>query len=359
MNDPVETLVTRSLEAQAEAAPSDAMLLGTVHRRLRRRRRARTAGAAVLACAAVVVASVGIHSWARPDGAPAPSAAQPPPGWHWESYANVEVQVPDAWQEISAGRLTTCLEKRPPWNSWVGRPSLLPTIAMGCGQEVSTLADRVPYLLFTVNATPGVKQYDGGWTREVRSIGSLQLEVFGTDAAVRERVLGSARVIKGADSNGCAPTHAVATQPSYRPTGEGLNSVGTVESIAICAYNSVASAGIPPLLASAALTGDQAREVGTALRTAPETGAAKTSRSDTPEPLSGANCRADAPEVFLLQVRGDRGSQEVVVRLNGCGPFDIDDGVDFRQPTKPAVGPLVTALGRPQSPGPFLTNLLK
>ncbi|GAB2568427.1 hypothetical protein [Kribbella endophytica] len=361
MNDPAETLVTESLESHAASAPSDATLLGTVHRRLRRRRRARSAGVAVLACAAVAVAGVGIRSLVHPTAAPGPTAsiAQPPPGWHWESYANVEVQVPDQWTEISAGRLTTCASKRPAWDGWVGRPSALPTIAMGCGSEVSALADRVPYLLFTFNETPGVKQYDAGWTREVRAVGALQVEVFGADAAVRTRVLDSARTIDGVDSNGCAPAHAVATQPSYRPTGKGLASVGTAESIQICAYKSAASSRIPPLLASASLSGDQARDVGAALRAAPESGAFTTSHPDRPATVKGALCLTGDPEVFVLRVRSDRGAQEVVVRLNGCGPFDIDDGVDFRVPTKPAVEPLVTAVGRPQSPGPFLTNLLK
>jgi hypothetical protein len=365
MNDPAETLVTETLETHAASAPSDATLLGTVHRRLRRRRRARTAGAVVLACAAVVVAGAGIRTLTRPDGAP--PVAQPPAGWHWESYANVEVQVPDQWTEINAGRLATCPAEKPRMAGWVGRPSMLPEPAMGCpvavrgGVTAGEPANRVPYVLFDFNAAPGVTQYDAGWTQEVRAVGALKVAVFGTDAAVRAQVLGSARVIDGVDSNGCAPAHAGAAQASYRPSGKGLTSVGTVESIQICSYRSeLQPAQVPPLLASAELTGDQARDVGLALRTAPETGASLTSKPREPMPVKGVICQTSSTEELLvLRVKGDRGSQEVVVRLNGCSPFDVDDGVDFRQPTKPSIGPLVTAVGRPQSPGPFLTNLLK
>lgn len=363
MNDPAETLVTESLETHAASAPSDATLLGTVHRRLRRRRQARTAGAVVLGCAVVAVAGVGIHSLTRPDTAP--PVAQPPAGWHWESYANVEVQVPDQWTEISAGRLATCPAEKLRSDGWVGRPSMLSQLATGCGvvaqgaADVGEAANRVPYVLFDFNAAPGVTQYDAGWTKEVRAVGALKIAVFGTDASVRAQVLDSARVIDGVDSNGCAPTHAVATQSSYRPTGKGLTSVGVADSIQICAYNAAGSAQIPPLLASASLSGDQARDVSTALRTAPEAGAFATSRSGEPVTVQGSICRAGHPEVFVLRVRGDRGTQEVVVRLNGCGPFDVDDGVDLRVPTKAAAQPLVTAVGRPQSPGTFLTNLLK
>ncbi|GAA1531644.1 hypothetical protein [Kribbella lupini] len=369
MNDPAETLVTRSLESHAGSAPSDATLLGTVHRRLRRRRRARTAGAAVLACAAVAVVGVGIHSLVRPEVAPAPSVAQPPAGWHWESYANVEVQVPDAWTEINAGHLATCPKEKARMAGWVGRPSMLPGIAMGCGVfvgggvDVGAPANRVPYVLFDFNAAPGVTRYDAGWTKEVRAVGALKVEVFGTDDAVRERVLASARVIEGADSNGCAPTHPVATQPSYRPAGDGLASVGTVESIGICAYNSTPYPRVPPLLASAGLTGDQAREVGAALLDAPLPDIAATSEDETGRtPLSSTHssrCATSDNEVLVLQVRGDRGEQEVVVRLDSCGPLDTNDGQRIRLLTKASAGPLLDAVGRPEERGPLLTRLLK
>ncbi len=366
MNDPAETLVTESLESHAASAPSDATLLGTVHRRLRRRRRARTAGAAVLACAAVVVAGVGIHTLTQPDTAP--PVAQPPTGWHWESYANVEVQVPDQWTEISAGRLATCPAEKPRLTGWVGRPSMLPTLAMGCGDsvdggDVGTPANRVPYVLFDFNAAPGVRRYDAGWTKEVRAVGALKVEVFGTDAAVRSRVLESARVIDGVDSNGCAPTHPAATGAAGRPAGAGLASIGTAESIRICAYTTRVLPRIPPLQASASLSGTEAGTVGAALRDAPLPEVRPASGEPNGKtPLSSTHssgCQTTDRELLVLTLDGDRGDQEVVVRLAPCGPFYTDDGHEIRTLTKDSIRPLIDAVGRPEELGPLLESILK
>lgn len=363
MNDPAETLVTESLESHAGSAPSDALLLSTVHRRLRRRRRARTAGGVVLACAAVAVVGVGLRSLVQPAGSEPAPVAQPPAGWHWESYANLEVQVPDGWKEIGSSVRTTCPAEKPPWDGWVGRPSMLPGPALGCPVPVAGTrpvlppAYRVPYVRFTFDASRGVTQYEDGWTKEVRSFGPLQVEVFGTDPAVRARVFDSARTINGVDSNGCAPTRTIGD--ANRPSGKGLAAIGTVDSIAVCAYNSTPSPRIPPLVASAELTGDQARAVGVALRTAPEPGPRPTKASgDVKANLHQCQDFGDR-EVLVLRVHGDRGTQEVVVRLSGCGPFDTDDGKTFRDLTKESVGPLVDAVGRPERRSPFLTNLLK
>ncbi|MEV6282852.1 hypothetical protein [Kribbella sp. NPDC051770] len=364
MNDPAETLVTESLTRHAEEAPPDETLLGSVHRRLRRRRRVRSAGVGVLACAAVVVAGVGLRSVVQPqDVGP---VAQPAAGWHWESYANVELQAPDGWKDIGAGPRATCPSTKAAMNGWVGRPSMLASPAIGCPVAVAgssvvlpELAYRVPYVLFSSDETPGVKQYDAGWTREVRAIGGVKIEVFGPDAAVRERVFASARTIDGVDSRGCAPSHSAATDQRVRPKGGGLADVGAVRSIAVCAYRLGPGTAVPPLLASAELTGDQAREVGAALTTAPALGSkALTTTGD--HPVSVRQCPQGAtPEVLVLRVHGDRGAQEVVVRLAGCGPFDTDDGTTFRNLTKESVGPLLETVGRPEVRGLFLTNLLK
>ncbi|GAB3822730.1 hypothetical protein [Kribbella italica] len=367
MNDPAETLVTESLEAHAASAPSDAALLGTVHRRLRRRRRARSTGAVVLVCAAVAVAGVGLRTLVHPaDPGPGPTAsiAQPPPGWHWESYADVEVQVPDTWAEIGAGPLSTCPDQKPPVQGWVGRPTMLTTFLSACG-NLPPASERVPYLLFDFNATAGVTQYDAGWTKEVRRVGVMGLTAFGADDAVRARVLDSARKIDGADSNGCAPTHRAATDAVVRPAGPGLTAIGAVESIRICAYRTQQLASVPPLLASAGLTGDQARTVGAALRDAPMLPNVMTSSKDqaAKRPLSSTHsskCLTTSDnEILVVQLHGDRGDQEVVVRLASCGPLDTDDGRRVRSLTKASVGPLLDAVGRPEDRSPLLERLLK
>jgi hypothetical protein len=363
MNDPTEALITQSLESHAADAPSDDTLLSGVHTRLRRRRLARTTGAVVLACAAVATAVTGVHSLAdNVSPSPAPSVAQPPPGWHWESYSNIQVQVPDGWREGSASPLWACMKKKPAGPE-IGRPIIFlvsPMDAHGCGVEAPALALRVPHLFFDFNPRAGIFPRDHGWTEETRVIDGLGLSVFSDDDAVRRRILDSATLINGTDVNGCAPSHPAALRPDLRPaSGSGLSSIGEVESLQICAYWTGAGLDRPPLLASAEISGDRARAVGDALLAAPEVATGWETAGDPNLRLTGVLCGVGTTEILVLKVHGGEGDQEVLVRYTECVGNGFDDGTTVRRLTKAALQPLLTAVGRPEAMTPFIEQLLR
>ena len=362
MNDSTEALISQSLESHAADAPSDDTLLSGVHTRLRRRRFARTTGAVVLACAAVATAVTGIQSLTdEVSPAPAPSVAQPPPGWHWESFSNVQVQVPDSWRDIGASPGWACTEKKPAGPE-IGRPSLgiMPTAASGCLVEAPALALRVPHLFFDLNPRAGTFPRDHGWTEETRVIDGLGLSVFSDDDAVRRRILDSATLINSTDVNGCAPSHPAALRPDLRPaSGSGLSSVGEVESVQVCAYRTGYGPDRPPLLASAEISGDRARAVGDALLAAPEVATGWETAEDPNLVLTRALCQDGATEILVLKVHGGEGDQEVLVRYAECSGNGFDDGTTVRRLTKAALQPLLTALGPPQVMTPFIEQILR
>ena len=346
MTDPTETLLARSLANHATEAPSDASLLADVHTRLSRRRRARTAGAAVLACAAVATAITGINNLTHeiaPSPAPA-TVAQPAKGWHWESYSNIQIQVPDSWRDGSFSPLWPCRGGKPAGPT-VGRPTMGVVPAMACMSSAPPVAERVDHVFFNVYQQAGVFARGNGWTEETKVFGTVGVSVFTTDDALRKKILDSAQLITGTDAYGCTPSSPAVGNTHWRPeTGNGIAALGEVKSIEICAYRGTASANQPPpLLAGAQLTGDDARAVGEALREAPELGGTAASGEKTT-----AGCLVEDPEILVLRLRGSSGDQEVISRFTQCNVTGLDDGFITRAWTKPALKPVVGAVNRPQ-----------
>jgi hypothetical protein len=358
MNDSTEALISQSLESHAADAPSDDTLLFGVHTRLRRRRFARTTGAVVLACAAVATAVTGVHSLTDDvSPAPAPSVAQPPPGWHWESYSNVQVQVPEDWDYGVTGSPPCLVEKvqRP----YVGRPGAVRRI--GCSNALPPLAYRASYLWFDTKSRnpamtaraaeigivdgtrkPGVQPADHGWVEETRLVDGLQITVLSDDDSLRRRILDSARVIDGSDANGCTPDHPLAHQPHGRPASTGgLESLGSVKSVAVCRYaiGTGAADRRAPLIASSAVTGYAAAALVGAVTSAPEgSGPNDTGCIDT-----------YGSDILVLKVRGSNRDQEVLIRYSGCNFNGTDDGVKLRQLTANLLQPILTGIHRPST----------
>ncbi|TWD81607.1 hypothetical protein FB561_2723 [Kribbella amoyensis] len=362
MNDPTESLVTRSLADHAADAPADTTLLGDVHRRLRRRRFARTAGAVVVACAAVATAITGVHGLTE-SSPPESNVVATRPGWHWESYANVQLQVPDSWKGQDYSHLWNCPESKTD-GPIVGRPTLGPVVAMACVPRagavpaaevgVPPVADRVSHVFFDSDARPGAYARGSGWVEETRVIGGTAVSVFTDDDALRRTILDSARVITGTDVNGCQPTSRFASDRAARPsTGRGLDAVGDVRSIAVCAYLASPLQGRPPLLASATLTGATAYEVGAALKA--------TTTGRPPVLTTGQACQiVGQEEILVLVVTGTAAEEQVVVRYQGCSGDDgFDDGTDLRPLTKPGLKPLLEAVDRPSVSPAHLADLLR
>lgn len=348
-------LITRALTAYADLAPSGDTLLADVRYRMRRRHRVRAAGTGVLACTAVAASVTGVGVFrdgpvAAPSSIPATVPADGPvsqsadPGWHWESFHTVQVQVPDSWKDTLYTHLWTCrsgpgYKPKLPLSPLVGRGYRGAVLAMSCG-PVSPLDERVPHLWFgEVNRSPGVYRYDHGWLEEVRIVNGVHLSAFGNDHALLRRILDSAVAIDGTDAYGCSPTAPGVVTDGLRPNGPGLDGIGEVESVRICGYS---VGGLPKkftLLAGAAITGSSARQVVDALRAAPAG--------------SGPNheYHCEFPQVrddLLVTVRGTAGEQEVLVRFDSCTQNGIDDGTTARQLTRDALLPLVRTLYSPR-----------
>ncbi|MEQ7126411.1 hypothetical protein ABN034_18000 [Actinopolymorpha sp. B11F2] len=303
--------------------------------------------ACVLAAAAVAALILGVR-WLAPvptegaAGGMTGGMAEGATAMRGESYGGVEVQVPASWGYGTTG-WPPCLQKASD-SPYVGRPvGGIPLIA--CKEKVAPLDKRKAYLWFdTYRATPGVRSHDGGWAEETRVVAGVTLTVFTDDAALRERMLDSARKVRETDTYGCPVDHRITTGPDVRPdpgTG-GLATVGQVESITVCRYALDRGQNVAPqpVLSASRLTGPATRKLVDAVRAAPEGGG----------PNEPQNCSADwafGEEVIVLLVHGER-EQEVFVRYSGCDAHGIDDGATLRALTADVVRPLLRG---PHAPG--------
>jgi hypothetical protein len=357
--DRAEVALRDALERRAADAPRPGELIERVRER-RQRRRWRTAGPAVLAAAAVVVV-LAVAAWpgGRGGTGPAPGPKPEPAassnssnssnssdaaaaGWRWESYGGIEVQVPGAWTDGITGSPPCLVDqegKRPA--PYVGRPGAVP--AIGCAKPVPELPNRSPYVwLGDSGAKPGSQDHGHGWVTETRDVHGVLITVFAADAALRERILGSARRIGKTDTYGCQPDDPNSSQPEARPKpGTALADVGNVEQIAICTYaiDSRADAGLPSI-ASSRLTGQAAQAAVDAILAAPA-GSGPNDRG------SCATDYAYGDQITVLHVRGDQATADVIVRYSGCDHHGTDDGEIVRQLTKDVAQRVITGPHKP------------
>ncbi|MFI5696551.1 hypothetical protein ACIA58_32145 [Kribbella sp. NPDC051586] len=318
--DRSERLIANSLSKHAADAPSDDRLLEGVHARLRRRRTGRTIGAVVIAAAAVATAITATHLQLRTD----PQIAQnPQPGWRWESFRTVQVQVPARWTQYVSG---------PAPCTFLGN-SAVPTIGRlngwpaskvyTCNTAVLPLARRQPYLWFNDVQAPGIKRYDGGWTEETRMVGGVKLSVLTKDDSLRRTILDSARPITGTDYYGCT-----ARQPADGPTGKPT---AQITAASICEYWNGS------LIAGSDVPSDKALALADQLLNA-----------STPRPApQPASCQDEARE-YVIHLRADNQSWPVHVRYTVCsidnwpgldlirsGPHQQIQGADLFDSVKP------------------------
>jgi len=317
--DASEKLIAEALSKHASDAPSDHDLLSTVHYRLHRRRTGRMLGAAVLAAAVVATAITATHSLQtelRSD----PQVARPgpaAPGWRWESYKTVQVQVPATWTQYISGPApcTTLADQAVPTigrlNGWLGHTNLYT-----CSDPVMPLAARQPYVWFDDVQAPGTKQYDAGWTEETRLVSGVKVSVLTKDDAIRRRILDSARPITGTDTYGCTPADPGGPTPVTPADG--------VTSIDICEYWQGS------LVAGSSLPGDRVAEVARRL-SAPQ------SPLGTPAP----GCDDKAARAFVMIVHTAEKSWPVRMTYSTCVISDAPSALDLvrdgvhrqRQPT--------------------------
>ncbi|GAA1594050.1 hypothetical protein GCM10009789_55170 [Kribbella sancticallisti] len=339
-----ESVLTETLDRHAAEAPADDALLSGVHRRLRRRRTGRTISVAVLACAAVA-AGVSVGNSLTPEVTPAQSPVAEPQStpvgeaemaakrlsnqhagatsWRWESYKNVQVQVPASWNNYVSGP-APCAQ-----GPTVGRFGPWLEGRRSCAVAVRPLAERQEYLWFDDVQQPGVKQYDGGWTEETRDVGGVHVSVLTRNDALRKRVLDSAVEHDGPDVYGCTSTDVGGPE-----AGKALSSLGTVTAVNICEYWGGGVSEVPEkvLISGSRLVGAQAKAVGAAL-----TGG----RVITPEgnEFRYSNCSDDGGRTFKITAYGTGGTWSTVVRYSTCYPIPV--ATTYGQESSPTLVELI------------------
>ncbi|WUJ74896.1 hypothetical protein OG809_16845 [Kribbella soli] len=304
--DRSEQLIADSLSKHAADAPSDDRLLAGIHTRLRRRRTGRTIGAVVIAAAAVATAITATHLQLRTD----PQIAQnPQPGWRWESFRTVQVQVPERWTQYVSGPAPCTFLGNAPVPA-IGRLNGWPASKVyTCSTAVLPLAQRQPYLWFNDVQAPGIKRYDGGWTEETRVVGGVKLSVLTKDDALRRTILDSARPITGTDYYGCAARQP-ADGPNDKPTAQ-------ITAASICEYWDGS------LIAGSNVSADKALELAGQLLTPPRP------RSG-PGPIP-PGCQDPARREYVIHLRADNQSWPVHVSYSTCSINDPPSGLDLIQ----------------------------
>ncbi|CUR57849.1 hypothetical protein NOCA2460010 [metagenome] len=268
----VEDLDHPAIAELTESAPAPVRLAEGARRRLARRRRA-TVTAMSLAAVLVAVPAA-LVALAGADDRPAPLPPRPTteqlpegldvlPGWHTESWRDVEIQVPDSW---AYGALAVHCGGRGQGTPVVERPSgRMPLVAcspaQGYGVQFVAAGDldpgEQPGVVSRYASGDGVARYpDGAWVGVGAPGGEAALRVVARSERVAEQVLASAHRIGDLDGNGCEPTADLAVTDGVPVIG----GIVTVSAVAVCGYDVLAGpATEEPLAWSARLTGDAAQ----------------------------------------------------------------------------------------------------
>jgi len=300
---------------------------------------------------------------AGPDGTTTvPSTSQavsdlppPDPGWRYESYRDVVVQVPESWGYGPAPRSDWCSSgsgaRSPyptePFVDTVGVTTGLRLI--GCTEidnpdDPDPLGMQAPERLWATHlslgwqADPasdvpdGLTEYDG-WTRIVTTVGHARFMLLADepDLAVAQRIVDSARVVE-LDHNGCDATSPIQEGLFPRPEHPfDLGTIGRVDAIAVCQYYPRTPAGEPGLIASRLLTGTDANAELGALHVAKIGGG-----PDTPNTC----LHSELPDTVIV-LRIDPGSgRDAYVYYDSCVHNGFDDGTNVRELSQDGCAPL-------------------
>ncbi len=285
----------------------------------------------------------------------------PQPGWRWESYLNVAVQVPEEWGDDYARGPDWCAEGadaalRTPY---VALPAGA-TLSIGCPEEgpANPLNPQVPRRLNETHVTfvtgevtqrPVTHADDGDWhLRAKQMTGLVKVSVLADDAHldVAEQIVASARVVF-VDARGCPTAASVIDVPEKTPAppaGTRLDQWRDVDQVRICQYyrgleltdfaSSDTPAGgtpapmgdLPELKGSRLVTGDEAAALVAALQAAPE-GSGPNSPGTCAKGFNGD----DALTMDFFS--GDRQVGTAYVYYSGCRGNGIYDGTTVREIT--------------------------
>lgn len=321
---------------------------------------------AVIALAAVAVGALAVGGKVvlgedAAVGASDPRSVPLPEGWRWETYRNVQLQVPASWEQSRwAGLKTPCGLDRVEQKPIVRRPGgAVLAVLEPCLDPTAPQQHVAPSVAFAGDR-PGVVRYADGWTKETRQVGEQLITVTASDDALRARILASASVVTDADGNGCDPASPLARNEILRPPAQGgLTTVGEVESVSVCRYESFRGAaprsdGAPydlALEAGSRLTGPVAERLVRDLVAAPAgTGPTVTDRRA---------CGSDpGGELIILRVDGSEHDQDVAYRYGGCKHNGTDDGTTLRRATPETAKAIFVGVHEPDGVRNVLHQLL-
>jgi hypothetical protein len=284
-------------------------------------RRHRGAWLAALAVVALVggVAYVS-HESRTPDGVITYQKVDVPESWRHESYAGVELQVPDTWgwggspvrssffagpRHLGACGSTVAAVLPPddtstyisPLNGFVGRPAVMDRRCVTWGADGSMPTGEAVW--FDSPLPLGVKPV-GSVVAETRGVGGQHVTVFSADQDLRRQILGSAEQVD-VDGHGCP------TRPVVRPT----RGPGDLEasSLSVCVYSQ--DTGIATLMWSGSVPQPRAQAYAAAVSAAGYDGARA--------------CRTPTGRWIALGLAGDGGTRWDLVNL-GCARIQLAGG---------------------------------
>ncbi|MGB7962785.1 MAG: hypothetical protein WCF12_07490 [Propionicimonas sp.] len=255
--------------------------------------------------------------------------AEPAPGFRWESFRNVVVQVPTTWGYAHSPQADWCAEPKRDFATAAfvdlsrGRVWLSD---IRCAGEFPASRQGMHLSFLSVGEQPDVPAV-GGWTYSSRVVGEAGLWVLAPpeERELANRILESGVVVPS-DHNGCSVEYPRTTVVDLQ---DYLNSELTV-----CLYDRLPVAGVG-LLSSVRISGDVAVEAWRAILAAPAGGGPDGTRDQCNPTL--------VPVVSAVLLVG---GQPVTFGFAGCtgnGLVDAGAAGGLRQVT----GDLCRALIRP------------
>jgi hypothetical protein len=273
-----------------------------------------------LAALAVLTLVAGVayvaHESRTPAGVIRYPAVQAPSSWRYESYAGVQLRVPDTWGWGASpirspdfdvrGHLGACGTDQAAVQSpadhspyvsfltgFVGRPAIVTERCVNWGAD--GVMPRGDAVWFDSPLPVGVKEV-ASTVAETRAVGGQRVTVFSDRSSLRRQILGTAEQVD-VDGNGC-PTHAV-VRPMAGPSGL------KPDTLSVCVYSQ--DTGVTRLMYSAALPAAVAHQyVARVAAVAPE----------------ARGCPTPHGRWVALGLTGDDGSRWDVANL-GCGRIEL------------------------------------
>jgi hypothetical protein len=299
----LEQRLTDALRDGAQGAPAATGLAAAARSRARTRRRTRLVGAVAVVVLAVGVPTAVVSSGGSDDRdasrvATDPEAADPvvPDGFHYESWRDVTVLVPDSWRY---GTLDQWCVGDEPERPIVERPGGVSTL-VGCGPNAFGHGVRFQ----TVDNTddfewPLVQQTGDTWAPGTyvgaRGRGGVLVEVALPDSALAAQILASVQVNARVDPNGC-------------PVDSSSDPVAPGDSMTVCRYDASGQLEQSELLSGADL--ESAEEV---LR-------------EVALERGGMSCATDAP-VFQTVRLASVAENATVVLTDSCAELVVHGDV--------------------------------